>query len=852
MRVAVRRWSVVVILLFALCSALPAAARTTHHTSSPTLSVDSRLEDRRYVVAGDRAYVVGTEDGLFPAMGFHTRGEMGGIWSPPIKLLDGIWFGIDGRWLGPAREFTSGYGYVKMRFPGRDGLGITRTDFVPDGHRTALFGLRLKNTGSARRVSIEVDAHSELMSAYPWGETRPSQKTFNLRDSASYRDGRLVFREKGRPPAKNAAPHDWAAVVGSTLKPTGHATGHNFRGPQDPPVVCPASPASAPARCDDTAYGRGAGGELRYEVKLSANSTRTVWFAVTGSQSGPKEALRVQRRVLADPQGELREKVSRRLALASRTRVSIPGDRTLQKSVGWSKQNLADLTQEARNLEVRRTHTGQEYPPPAGRVKKIRFVGAGFPDYPWLFATDGEYTAFPLVAAGQFSTAEDHLRALEAVSEIANRGSGKVVHETVTDGSVYFGLNSDDGDIDETAKFPSAVALVWRWTGGNRFRDEMYPFVRKNLRYIFRRQDRDGDLWPEGAGNVEASGLGQEKLDVAVYTLRGLYDLADMARSKGDEKTVRWALAKASSMRSRFEKAWWMANIPQYADSLRDPGNKKLEQRWWIGVTPMEAELYPGGRPLYGLATPSHARKALGLRQEHCYTGRFGLYVQGYSGCDPAPPPATPNRQTFTLNTAIMAVGEGNYGRLGEQRRYTDDNAALQLIPDEQPGAMPEIAPSPDYGRSIDEPFNERAQVMQAWGTYGTIWPVVHQQLGVIPDMGRERLAVIPQLPPGQHRISGKNIKLGRGSISVAATAGGGTYRTVVRPRVHLKHLTLGYVVPRGRRVFLVTLDGRPIYYRVYQTHRGREILVRARTSGRQALAVHTLPRRFDSPSGHG
>ena len=27
-------------------------------------------------------------------------------------------------------------------------------------------------------------------------------------------------------------------------------------------------------------------------------------------------------------------------------------------------------------------------------MAKARFVGAGFPDYPWLFATDGEFTAF--------------------------------------------------------------------------------------------------------------------------------------------------------------------------------------------------------------------------------------------------------------------------------------------------------------------------------------------------------------------------------------------------------------------------------------------------------------------------
>src|SRR5437660_12787647 len=126
---------------------------------------------------------------------------------------------------------------------------------------------------------------------------------------------------------------------------------------------------------------------------------------------------------------------------------------------------MADLTQQANNLNIRRTEQGTVYPPPAGFLPSIRFEGAGFPDYPWMFATDQEYTVFALLAAGQFTTAEDGLRSLAAASDIANNNSGKVVHETVTDGSVYFGLNDAPGDIHETAKFPDAVAMVWRRTG---------------------------------------------------------------------------------------------------------------------------------------------------------------------------------------------------------------------------------------------------------------------------------------------------------------------------------------------------------------------------------------------------
>ncbi|GLV54625.1 hypothetical protein KDH_14720 [Dictyobacter sp. S3.2.2.5] len=64
-----------------------------------------------------------------------------------------------------------------------------------------------------------------------------------------------------------------------------------------------------------------------------------------------------------------------------------------------------------------------------------------------------------------------------------------------------------------------------------------------------------------------------------------------------------------------------------------------------------------------------------------------------------------------------MAVALRNYGLYGpgQQQRYTDDLAQLQLgSVAEQPGAMPEIGPSPDFTANIDQPFNERSSLEQA------------------------------------------------------------------------------------------------------------------------------------------
>jgi hypothetical protein len=471
-------------------------------------------------------------------------------------------------------------------------------------------------------------------------------------------------------------------------------------------------------------------------------------------------------------------------------------------------------------------------------VPKARFLAAGFPDYPWLFATDGEYTAFASVALGQFEPIMDHMRGLRDVSVALNGTSGKVVHEVVSDGTVYFGALADPGNTDETAKFPSAVALIWRWTGDDAFLRDMYGFTASNMRYVVERLDADGDGWPEGLGNVERPGMGPEKLDNAVYTIRGLWDLADMAAARGDRATRRWAERHARDLQRRFETTWWMPAIPAYADSLNE-GNAQVQQRHWIGVTPMEAELTRDTLAEPGLASADHAGPALDLREKPCYGDDFGLFHTGMPGCDPASTKAG-ERQIFTLNTAVMAVGEGNYGRLGasQQQRFTTANRKLQLPePDEQPGAMPEIAPSLDYGRSIEKLFTERASVLQAWGAYGTAWPVVHQQLGVRPDLGRGRLTVVPQVP-GAEPIAGSNIRLGDdGSVDVSASRSGRTYTTTVHAHAPVR-LRIGHTLPAGAEVAGVRLDGRRVNADERETNRGLEVTVTASPGASHTLVI--------------
>jgi hypothetical protein len=832
--------------------------------ATPELSTTNRLQDRREVAAGTRAYSIGFEDGRFYANGWHITGEMGGVWTPPLKLVDGVWFGLDDQWVGPATTFTSGWGYTRYDLPDTAGLKLERTDVVPDGRRGALFGLKITNPGAARTAKLSVDAHSELMGQYPWGFTGVTPNASdNLADSGSFDGQHLVFTDDGALPG--APEHHYAALVGTALTPDSGAIGDQFWGPQ-PGHRCtgtePGAPAEPkPSQCDDGPFGRGTGGELTYTLSLPAGGSKTVWLAVAGADGGLAPARQELIRLLQDPAAQLAAKVASRQRLSRRTRLSLPDDPLVQDSIEWGKQNLADLTQSAEDLQIRWTDQGKQFPPPLGSVPKATWIGAGFPDYPWIFGTDAEYTAFAAVSVGQFEAMKANLRTLRDISDTLNEGSGVVVHESVADGSIWFGHDSrrtnPDGTIaydfntDETVKFPSAVALLWRWTGDDRFRDDLYDFAVRNLRYVVRTLDSDGDGWPEGLGNVERSGMGPEKLDNTVYFIRGLYDLADMARAKHDGATFAWARNLARRLQQRFDGTWWFEAAQQYADSLNEPGNQQSFQKHWIGQTPMEAELRVNGQTVPGLAPLDHGTAALAGREDPCYSGEHplnpGLFHTGCGGG----PTGQGERVVFGLTTSIQSIGEGNYGRLGpgQQQRYTHALAETMFsepatgeTPDEQPGAMPEIFPSPDQGANIDRCWTCRSMFMQAWGNYGTAWAVVHQQLGVRPFLNDSELQVVPQVPPDQPSVEGSNIRLGNGAVDVFASHSGATYTTKVDGRRTPVHeLIIGHTLPRGARPASVVLDGRRLrQYESRLTNRGLEVAVDANAGERHTLTITT------------
>jgi hypothetical protein len=761
--------------------------------ASPTISATSQLSERRYVAAGTQAYVVGVEDGTFPPMGFHITGQMGGVWAPPVKLLDGLWFGLSGSWLDAATAFTTGPGFVRMTFPVTDGVQPTLTEFAPDGLSAVLFGLTLVPVnGSATTVPVTADAHSQVAAAYPWTGTTPTFDQFNNQNTVSAAQGVITFNQEKTP---------WYAEVGSATTPSATATGSGDWGPT--------------SAADQATYGtKGEGGQLTWNLPVPA-AGRTLWLGVAGSQNGSASATQALQQALANPAGLLDSKVSERDGVAAQTSLQVP-DASVQQALLWSKLNLADLNRTIENAAIRDVKAGTVYPAPLATVPSLSAIDAAYPDYAEFFGTDGAYSTYGLAVSGQWQTAADWLNTMRTVSEIENGGTGKVVHEVTSTGAVYFGDNSDPGDINETAQFAIAAGLTWKWSGDNAVLADNYKFIAAGERYLASLATGPGHLWPVGDGIVENPSLGGEALDVASETIQALGALHDMAVAMHDSATASWAAQRENAMLKAFGQ-WWIKSQNLYADSMCAAASsaagssctaagQQLQQRWWTSVAPMEQ----------GIAPVSKADAALNQLETPTFTGSCGLFVDGVGG-----PMGASGQSCFLINTGALAVGEANYGRLPQA--ITDMDKIAGQLTAEMPGALPELAASAQYNPF--QAFTTRANVMQAWSGYGLLWTVVNDLLGVTPNAPAHSVAVIPEVPASWPTMSVANLHVGASTLAETATRHGAAYRTEVTGAQNLT-LTIGTVLAPGATVHSVTLNGAHVSYHLVTTHRGTAVEV--------------------------
>ena len=333
-------------------------------------------------------------------------------------------------------------------------------------------------------------------------------------------------------------------------------------------------------------------------------------------------------------------------------------------------------------------------------------IDAAYPDYAEFFGTDGAYSTYGLAVSGQWKTAVNSAqRHAHGVARSSTAAPGRWSTRSTSTGAVYYGDNSNPGDINETAQFAIAADLVWQWSGDN-------AVLSRQLQVHRRRASTTWPAWIRARRTCGRSATASwrtppsaiEALDVASETIQALGALHDMAVAMGDTATASWARPARAAMLTAFGQ-WWISSQHLYADSICDSrlgrhrctaAGQQLQQRYWTSVAPMEQDVAP---------VADAAPRSANWRRP-TFTGSCGLYVDGVGG-----PEGTGGQTCYLVNTGALAVAEANYGRLPQA--VTDMDKVASQLTVEMPGSLPELAASAQYNPF--EAFTSRANVMQAW-----------------------------------------------------------------------------------------------------------------------------------------
>jgi glycogen debranching enzyme len=755
-----------------LCFALtnPHVLPAQHNYATPIMagiSNHGQNKTQPYVTAGDRTYLIGTQDGNFPDMGDHVPGEMGGLWLHPIKLIDGFWAEVtdlatnQDSALSESTEFVNyPYGNRFRYGPVLDSLEIERFQFSPDGQPGLIVQYRFNNTaGHRRRLRFQFSVKTDLRPV--WYSEHLGIK--DAQDTVAWRTTSNLFvaRDTHNP---------WFCVWGSTPSAGAQPIAH------PPPIHT---------------SGIGAPAASRYGLSVDPHGTSTLTFVFAGSATSQNAAINTYRNLVRYHASLFAKKEAHYASIIDRARVRIP-DQRLQEVYNWVRVNMEWLVRDV---------------PGIGRG-----LGGGLMEYPWWFGTE-TYSLQALTATGAFNLAKQDLRLLKHQSMKAN-GNGRIVHEVTTNGAV-----SNPGNTQETAQFILTVGKVFDWTGDLAFAREMYPAMKMGINWLLTDMDQNKDLFPEGYGIMEVSGLNAELIDVAVYTQQALKATAHLAGILGEPDAAERYQRLASQLEARINQRFWSEEEGSYTDfhgsrtqaisaaegairqiGLKGPNNltqrdqeligyyERLKQKFsampdtsrgwltnknWVITTPMETGIAPRARAIQMLDK---------IRKEN--VGEYGPFLS-----------AVERQAMMTISTGVQAVSETNYGRTDQALWYVDK--IVQTFNRVTPGSISEMMP--DYGCFTI-----------AWTSYGILLPLIQHVFGVQPDAINKTVVFDPHVPAGWEDMSIEDLPVGSTTISFSrAKTGKGIEYGVDAGENGWTFALKGKAVP-GARYYL---NGRPVAF---------------------------------------
>ncbi|MGI6242621.1 MAG: hypothetical protein ACOYJK_03665 [Prevotella sp.] len=715
-------------LLLIACMPLSAASFSMKESLTNEKHLEGKSSNAHYlyVTASPHLYSIGSQDGQFPAAGWHIEGEMGGIWMHPVKLFDGFSFSINGKELNQADRFTT-YPYAQQFTYSVDDLSVTRTDFAVDNCAALVSELSINNVSSKTvKASLQTLIRSNLMPT--WLSDRIG--ITNDRDTlVSFNRGLLLLKDKS---------NNWfsgALLSGAGKTMLGHVSQHGLK----------------------THY------SLLADLKIQPGKTVTIRLIMGGSLKSAADVGTILNNANANIAILFAEKQNKYKAIDAMAKLSIP-DQRLQQAYEWGKYCTDWLIRDVPGLG--------------------RGMSAGLPDYPWFFSNDQSETFCAIVGSHEPSLMKESLYMLLEHSKKYGNDNGSVIHEMSTNAQVYAGDRKD-----EPQDFIHAVWTLYKWTGDRTLLKDMYDQALKTDSFLTA-HDTNHNLFPEGYGGVEIEGLNGEMFDVACHTAEFYRDMAAMSQELGRADAARSYQVKADTLTARINQLWWDEENNRYYDILTNTAQAiKLiasakknftnpsRNHWAISyLDNLEKQIRSGkhgnGYSIFfnpsslALTTDvadSKKGKAY-LESVKWFCNKYGLYISGISRPDNihSEEGSVAERlqgESFNYRQAVMP---GSTSQLAIAAcKYENADSALFFIDRilnnvgyATPGTTYEV--SPDYG-----------QFVQAWNVCGINIPLIQYFFGISPMASHKRVVISPNMPSAWSHASIDNVIIGDNSLSM-------------------------------------------------------------------------------------
>lgn len=717
-----------ILLILVQCTQKKELSLSEIARQAETINGNSDYLNSPFVTAGDRVYMVGHQNGLFPDLGWHIDGEMGGIWDHPIKLMDGfsiLVVGADTIWSpGRAQSFTN-LPFGNFLTYKKGDLEIDQFQFVPEGIEGLVVEFTITNTSNAsKELEFVFTGHVDLRPT--WLAER--QGIVDDEDEGSYEDSTSTFTAKD-------GSNPWFVKFGSD-----QAFGKSKKG------------------VSINRKGKGKSHSLERGLLIEGAEKEVIRFFIAGSHESEEQLKKNYESLTKDPIKLLKEKIALYEGLENTNQLS-SNDPNIDQLFRWTKYNTQWLVRDV---------------PEVGRG-----VSAGIPDYPWWFGTDNAYILQGLASAGMH---EEALATIDLIIDLSRKenGNGKIVHEVSSNGIVF-----NPGNLNTTPTFIHALWKMYCWTGDPIIIEKYYDDLIKGIEWIDS-IDKDGNGYPDGAGMMEIHGLHSEMVDVVAYLAQAYQAVANFAKVKGDDELAENYGQKYETLVGRINSEWWVEESNSYAD-FRSSKEEALElidaaiiradtinKPWsveelketkvkaeeakddllqgfvvhhnWVVNTPMEV----------GVAEPEKAAKALQTADN--YQNRFGMFVTGIDRNEDQEKAEKWKAFSYvgavmTLPTGVQAISEANYGNADKAFEYLKmlENSFSYALP----GSMYEV--SPDFG-----------MIAQGWNIYAVAVPIVDHFFGIRPLAHEKKIVIKPNMPQQWNEATLEKVKIGNNEISIS------------------------------------------------------------------------------------